>query len=118
MRHERIDQQQQKGLSVGPWNSALAVAIGWATVGIDAPHEHTRMTEIFLVARGTATAHVEGRAIALAAGDILSVEPGEAHTFSNSSADYCHFVVHTPALSPTAARADHRPVPRARLGLA
>lgn len=113
MHHERTDPQQQKGWSVGPW----AVAVGWTTVGIDAPHEYARMTEIYLVARGTATTRVEGATIALAAGDLLIVEPGEAHTFLNSSDDYWHFVVHTPALPPTEAQADHRSIPRARLGL-
>lgn len=118
MRRERIDPQQQNGWSIGPWNSGLPVAVGWATEGIDAPHQHARMTEIYLVARGTATARVEGEMIDLTAGDLLIVEPGEAHTFLTSSEDYWHFVVHTPALPPAEARADHLTVSRERLGLA
>lgn len=117
MRRERIDPQSQKGWSLGQWNSGLAVAVGWATAGIDAPHQHARMTEIYLVARGTATARVEGETVGLKAGDLLIVEPGEAHTFLDSSDDYWHFVVHTPALPPAEARADHLTVARARLGL-
>jgi len=32
----------------------------------------------------------------LKAGDMLVVEPGEIHTFADSSTDYLHFVIHTP----------------------
>lgn len=34
--------------------------------------------------------------ITLKAGDMLVVEPGEPHTFIESSEDYLHFVIHTP----------------------
>jgi hypothetical protein len=76
------------------------------------------MTEMYLVARSTATAHAAGQSIVIGAGEILIAEPSKAIPFADSSADHRHLVVRTPALSPTAARADHRPVPRARLGLA
>ena len=109
MRLERVDPAVVKGWYAGPWNADLPVAVGWATAGIDAPHLHLRMTEIYLVARGTATARVERVTVELA--------PGEAHTFVASSPDYLHFVVHAPALPPDEARADHVPVPRSRLGL-
>ena len=39
---------------------------------------------------------VAGATIRLRAGDMLAVEPGEAHTFIASSADYLHFVVQAP----------------------
>ena len=106
MRLERIDPQQQKGWWVGPWNGSLEVAVGWATTEIDAPHRHQRMTEIPLVANGTAPARVGQGTIALTLGDMLIVEPGEAHAFLGSSADYRHFVIHTPALPPAEARAE------------
>lgn len=54
------------------------------------------MYEIYLIARGTSTALVNEREVHLGAGDILVVEPGEAHTFLSSSEDYFHFVVQTP----------------------
>ena len=76
------------------------------------------MTEIYLVASGTATARIEQETVELAAGDMLIVEPGEAHTFLAHSEEYRHFVIHTPALPPEEARADHISVPRIRLGLA
>ena len=86
-------------------------------MGIDAPHYHRRMTEIYLVARGTVTARVEGETIALRAGDMLAFAPGEAHTFLASSDDYLHFVIHIPALPDSEAHADHVGVARNRLGL-
>lgn len=118
MRLERIDPRQQKGWWVGPWNSDLAVAVGWATAGIDAPHQHQQMTEIYLVTNGTAIVRVKHETITLTAGNVLIIAPGEAHTFLDSSEDYRHFVIHTPALPPTEAHADHLSVPRAELGLA
>ena len=117
MRLERVDPAVVKGWYAGPWNADLPVAVGWATAGIDTPHLHLRMTEIYLVARGTATARVERETVELATGDALVLAPGEAHTFIASSPDYLHFVVHAPALPPNEARADHVPVPRSPLGL-
>lgn len=117
MRRERIDRQQAKGWWVGPWNTALDIAVGWANEGIDWPHQHERMTEIYLVASGTATARVGKETVELSASDMLIVEPGEAHTFLANSEDYRRFVIHTPALPLEEARADHASVPRTRLGL-
>jgi hypothetical protein len=48
---------------------------------------------------------------------MLVVEPGEAHTFLESSDDYFHFVVHSPGLAGEEARREKSPVPRGRLGL-
>ncbi|MCB9450514.1 MAG: cupin domain-containing protein [Anaerolineaceae bacterium] len=106
-----------KGWYVGPWNSDLAVAVGYANMGIDEPHVHTHITEIYLVARGMAEIRVETQTITLNPGDMLALEPGEAHTFLHSSPDYFHFVIHTPAFSGEAARQEKQPVTRARLGL-
>jgi hypothetical protein len=39
---------------------------------------------------------LDGQAVALTVGDVLVVEPGELHTFTDSSDDYRHFVVRTP----------------------
>lgn len=85
-----------KGWFVGPWNSAVPVAVGWADRGVDHPHRHDEMNEIYLVARGHSVALVAGREVPLAAGDMLVVESGEPHTFVSSSPDYLHFVVQTP----------------------
>lgn len=85
-----------KGWFVGPWNSRVPVAVGWADRGVNHPHRHDEMCEIYLVARGASTALVAGRPIELGPGSMLVVEPGETHTFVNSSDDYLHFVVQAP----------------------
>jgi mannose-6-phosphate isomerase-like protein (cupin superfamily) len=87
-----------KGWLVGPWNSEVPVAIGYANCGIDEKHRHARMFEVYLVASGESTAVVDGRELTLRTGDLLVVEPGEAHTFTGNSPDYCHFVIHTPVV--------------------
>jgi mannose-6-phosphate isomerase-like protein (cupin superfamily) len=115
MRLERAT-DADKGWLAGPWDGDLGVSLGFATEGIDEPHLHTRITEIYLVARGTSSLRVEAETIDLGAGDVLIVEPGEAHTFFTSSPDYLHFVVHSPGLAGDEARREKRLVPRSRLG--
>ena len=118
MRIERADPRADKGWYAGPWNSDLSVAIGYANVGLDEPHVHAEITEIYMVARGISRMRVEQETVILRAGDMLVVEPGEAHTFLECSPDYFHFVVHTPGLPFERARADNKSaVPRERLGL-
>jgi mannose-6-phosphate isomerase-like protein (cupin superfamily) len=56
------------------------------------------MTEIYLVARGSAELRVGDRAVTLTPGDVVVVEPGEPHTFLASTPDYFHFVIQTPGL--------------------
>jgi mannose-6-phosphate isomerase-like protein (cupin superfamily) len=85
-----------KGWFAGPWDSDLAIAVGWADRGVDEPHRHELMTEIYLVARGESVAEVAGQEVLLGVGDMLVVEPGEAHTFISSSKDYLHFVIQAP----------------------
>jgi quercetin dioxygenase-like cupin family protein len=60
---------------------------------------------------------VERETVELSAGDMIILEPGEAHTFLKSSPDYFHFVVHVPGLAGEAARAEKTAVPRGRLGI-
>jgi mannose-6-phosphate isomerase-like protein (cupin superfamily) len=85
-----------KGWFVGPWNSQVPVAIGWAERGVDDSHHHEHMNEAYLIARGHSIAVVNGRQIPLRCGDMLIVEPGETHTFIDSSDDYLHFVIQAP----------------------
>ena len=115
MRVQKADPSAAKGWYVGPWNSGLSVSVGYANEGIDEPHVHQRITEIYLVARGTAEMRVEQETVTLKAGDVIVVEPGEAHTFLASSPDYFHFVVHVPGLTGGEARAEKSAVPRSRL---
>jgi|GEM_PF-613098 len=117
MRIARSNPSVPKGWYVGPWNSDVQVSVGYANEGINEPHAHTRISEIYLVARGTAVMRVEEQTITLQAGDMIIVEPGEAHTFLSNSPDYFHFVIHTPGLAGEGARSEKQHVPLARLGL-
>ncbi|MFZ5917826.1 MAG: cupin domain-containing protein [Chloroflexota bacterium] len=73
-------------------------AIGFANQGIDEPHHHRELYEVYLVARGRSTMMVNGEPIVLAAGDVIVVEPGEVHTFVGHTPDYLHFVLHCPPI--------------------
>ena len=106
-----------KGWSIGAWNSDLGISIGYANEGIDEPHLHTEITEIYLVARGTAVIRIGHESVDLTAGDILVVEKDEAHTFLSSSPEYFHFVIHTPGLSGDHAKMEKQHVSRSELGL-
>ena len=110
MRFERANWLHDKGWYFGPWNSSLAVSIGYAHAGIDEPHLHTRVQEVYLVARGTCAVRAEDKILRLQAGDVLIVEPGEAHTFLESSNDYLHFVLQVPGLAGDEARTEKRTV--------
>jgi mannose-6-phosphate isomerase-like protein (cupin superfamily) len=117
MRVERTIPGINKGWYLGPWNSALDVSVGYATQGFNEPHLHQRMTEVYMVARGTSNLRVGEMTVTLTAGDIVMVEPGEPHTFVDSSDDYFHFVIHTPALTGRAAEDDRVALPPSDLGL-
>jgi mannose-6-phosphate isomerase-like protein (cupin superfamily) len=117
VRIERTDPEIVKGWYWGPWNSNLKISVGFANKGVDEPHFHRRMTEIYLFSRGTAEMRVETESISLSQGQVVVVEPGEAHTFLSCSADHFHFVLQVPGLKGEEARLDKVLVPRSRLGL-
>jgi mannose-6-phosphate isomerase-like protein (cupin superfamily) len=117
MQIHQAPQGRAKGWLCGPWDSELEISLGYANQGVDEPHVHRQMTEIYFFARGTATMRVEGKTIELAQDTVVVIEPGEAHTFLSSSPDHFHFVIQTPGLTGARARADKVPVPRSRLGL-
>lgn len=117
MRIEQADPARAKGWYCGPWDSDLDISLGYANEGVDEPHLHRRMTEVYFFARGSAEVRIEGETLRLEQGQVLVVEPGEAHTFLSSSPDHFHFVIQTPGLHGEQARADKVPVPRSRLGL-
>jgi mannose-6-phosphate isomerase-like protein (cupin superfamily) len=73
--------------------------IGFANQGIDEPHYHRELWEVYLVATGTSTIVVDDTPIALGPGDVIVVEPGEVHTFAESTPDYFHFVLHCPPIT-------------------
>lgn len=117
MRIERADTAIAKGWYLGPWNSDLPISVGYAHTGVDEPHIHRRMTEIYIGARGQAELRVETETVALGEGQLIVVEPGEAHTFLSSSADHFHLVIQVPGLQGQEAKDDKTVVPRSRLGL-
>ncbi len=117
MRIEKADQTIAKGWYVGPWNSDLSISLGFANEGVDEPHYHKQMTEIYFMARGTTQMRIDDQTVELVANDIIIVEPGEVHTFISSSPDHFHFVIQVPGLVDEAAKADKVLVPRSQLGL-
>lgn len=114
---ERAASDVPKGWSIGPWNASVSISVGFANEGIDDPHFHQRITEIYLVARGTVEVRVEQETVRLVQNDVIVIEPGEAHTFLASSPDYFHFVVQSPGLRGKEAVEDKVRVRRDRLGL-
>ncbi|MHB9032985.1 MAG: cupin domain-containing protein [Anaerolineae bacterium] len=98
MIYRKIDRKLGKGWFCGPWDSQVPAALGYANAGINELHAHSEMYEVYMVANGSCTALVNGQRVALSAGDLMVVEPGEEHTFIESSPDYLHFVVQTPWL--------------------
>lgn len=73
-------------------------SIGFANQGINERHYHRQLYEVYLVARGSSTIAVDEIAIALHAGDVIVIEPGEVHSFVKSTPDYFHFVLHCPSI--------------------
>ena len=114
---DKSDPNIAKGWNFGVWNTDIDISVGFANEGVDEPHLHQQMTEIYLMARGTAVMRVEQETVTLVQDDVIVIEPGEAHTFLSSSPDHFHFVIQTPGLTGDAAKADKVPVPRSRLGL-
>jgi mannose-6-phosphate isomerase-like protein (cupin superfamily) len=96
MLYFNIDRKRSKGWFLGPWNSEVPVPVGYANEGVNEEHYHQRMFELYLVAQGQSTIVVNGAEVILRQGDALVVEPGEVHSFTSSSEDYLHFVIHTP----------------------
>jgi mannose-6-phosphate isomerase-like protein (cupin superfamily) len=117
MRLEKADPSIAKGWYLGPWDSDLNISLGFANEGVDEPHLHRRMTEIYFMARGTVEMRVEMETVVLSADEVIVVEPGEAHTFLSSSPDHFHFVIQVPGLTGEEARMDKVAVSRSRLGL-
>ncbi len=117
MHIERAASDVAKGWSIGPWNASVSISVGFANDGIDDPHFHRQITEIYMVARGTIEVRVEHQTARLSQNDVIVIEPGEAHTFLAASSDYFHFVVQSPGLQGKDVAADKIRVKRDRLGL-
>jgi mannose-6-phosphate isomerase-like protein (cupin superfamily) len=93
------------------------VSVGFANAGVNEPHLHRETFEVYLVACGSSAMRVEQESLNLAMGDVVVIEPGEAHTLLESSADYHHFVIHVPRRGQALVKGDKEPVSEGRLGL-
>src|SRR5262245_48372670 len=66
---------------------------------LPAPHVHPNQSERFEITKGTLSLRIEGRKLEAKAGDVVLIEPGQAHYFSNRTADEVSFKVEVrPAL--------------------
>jgi mannose-6-phosphate isomerase-like protein (cupin superfamily) len=117
MRIETADAGVAKGWYAGPWNSDLEISIGYANEGVNDPHLHQHVKEVYFIAKGTVEMRINKQTVVLKEKDIIMVEPGEAHTFLRCSPDYFHFVIQIPGLTGAEAKADKVQVSRSRLGL-
>ena len=61
MLHFSKDEDSVKGWFAGPWNADVPIAVGYANAGVDEPHYHAEMYEVYLVAQGRSTAAVDGQ---------------------------------------------------------
>ena len=117
MRIEKVDPKIAKGWFFEPWNAGFNISVGFANEGVDEPHVHRQMAEVYLMARGTAEMRIDTQTVVLHQSELVIIEPGEAHTFLSSSPDHFHFVLQIPGLRGQTARDDKVLVPRSRLGL-
>ncbi|MEM7365482.1 MAG: AraC family ligand binding domain-containing protein [Pseudomonadota bacterium] len=102
----RPDNDVDKGWFAGPWDSDLDISLGYANTGVDIPHHHKTMREIYFFARGDVTMLIDGVEHHFPEQSCVIIEPGEVHTFVDSSPDHYHFVIQTPGLQGDAAIAD------------
>jgi mannose-6-phosphate isomerase-like protein (cupin superfamily) len=58
------------------------------------PHRHRHTTETFYCVRGEATMTLDGRAVRLAAGELVVVPPGVAHAFANAGEAPATLLIH------------------------
>jgi len=66
---------------------------------VPAPHKHPAQSERFEITKGTLSLWIDGEAVEAKAGDVVTIEPGQSHYFSNKTADEVSFKVEVrPAL--------------------
>ena len=106
MRVTRPDAAIDKGWFAGPWDSDLAINIGYANAAVAERHYHRTMTEIYFIARGNVILDIDGQEVTVHEKSAVIIEPGEVHMFLESSPDHYHFVVQTPGLQGAAAKTD------------
>ena len=66
---------------------------------LPAPHVHPGQSERFEITKGTLSLRIEGRRIEAKAGDVVTIEAGQAHYFANNTDEEVSFKVEVrPAL--------------------
>ena len=85
-----------EGSLVGPWNSPLGIAVGYARRPGDEPHYHAHMREIFVVTSDSGEFMAGGHTRRIEAGAVGIVEPGEVHGWRSASSDFQILVIHEP----------------------
>jgi quercetin dioxygenase-like cupin family protein len=66
---------------------------------LPAPHVHPDQSERFEITKGTLSLRIDGRAIEAKEGDVVTIEPGQAHYFANRTGEEVSFKVEVrPAL--------------------
>jgi quercetin dioxygenase-like cupin family protein len=80
----------------GPWNSGLAIGVGYIASADEAPHYHRAMREVCVVAAGSADLMVVGGVRRVEPGVAAIVEAGEVHAWRVASPDFRMVVIHDP----------------------
>jgi quercetin dioxygenase-like cupin family protein len=66
---------------------------------LPAPHVHPSQSERFEITKGTLSLRIDGEKIEARAGDVVTIEPGQTHYFSNKTGEDVEFNVEVrPAL--------------------
>jgi quercetin dioxygenase-like cupin family protein len=66
---------------------------------LPAPHVHPGQSERFEITKGTLSLRIDGRRIEAGVGDVVTIEPGQAHYFANRTGEEVSFKVEVrPAL--------------------
>ena len=66
---------------------------------LPAPHVHPNQSERFEIRQGTLSLRIDGRRVEASAGDVVTIEPGQAHYFANRTGEEVVFDVEVrPAL--------------------
>ena len=90
------DNDVDKGLFAGPWDSNLDISLGYADTGVDIPHNQNAMMDIHFFARRDVNMLIEGVEHHFPEKSGLIIETGDLHTFVDSSPNHYHFMTQKP----------------------
>ncbi len=90
------DRHRLDELVVGPWNSGLAIAVGYISQMDRALHYHHAMRETCVITAGLADVMVEGTVRRVETGAVAIIEAGEVHAWRGASPDFRAILIHEP----------------------